>query len=82
MGTFTWLLAVGLVVSIAQFSYGTDYVTYPMSTEHDSNVTIQHCGDHDRMTSFPVARLQWHEVDIPIIISLWILFASLVRLGK
>lgn len=84
--TWTAMVMCALVVLLPGVASVTedsaDLVIEMYLNETEIPETLEHCGDHERMTEFKVARLQWHEVDIPLIIALWIIFATIVRLGR
>ncbi|XP_071815154.1 sodium/hydrogen exchanger 3-like isoform X2 [Apostichopus japonicus] len=83
--TWTAMVMCALVVLLPGVASVTedsaDLVIEMYLNETEIPETLEHCGDHERMTEFKVARLQWHEVDIPLIIALWIIFATIVRLA-
>lgn len=77
---------VAVLITVA-FYFQDCHAAEGMATEEmahaleENSSAIHPCGaEEEPFNYFPIARWQWHEVDIPVIIGIWILFASLVRI--
>lgn len=57
----------------------------PSIKQHDHNNVDEHAGEHGaghEVERYPVTTVDFSRVETPFIIGIWILFASIAKIGK